>query len=111
MEVKIRLRISNFSGFASESPLAQRLINGNDSDSFRTVGTESTFGNVAHFFTSINLSVVLERPFRLGLGNHCNGNLEPWNPDRYLRALTSRRICRKPLEPLFVHPGEIVFLG
>src|SRR4029079_3254311 len=46
----------------------------------------------------------------LGLSNSCNGHLEPGNPCRQLRPLTSRWIGREPAEPFLVHAGEVIFV-
>ena len=45
------------------------------------------------------------------LGDGCNRNLQPRNARRQFGALASGWIGGEPLEPLFVHAGEVVFIG
>ena len=46
----------------------------------------------------------------LGLSDGCNGHLQARDASRELGALACWWIRRKPLEPFFVHAGEVVFL-
>src|ERR1700675_3610582 len=46
----------------------------------------------------------------LGLGNGRYGYLHAGDSNGQLRALACRRVRRKPLNPLFIHSGEVCFL-
>ena len=46
-----------------------------------------------------------------GFGDGGNGNLEARNTRGQLGALARRWVGGKPLEPLFIHAGEVVLVG
>ena len=46
----------------------------------------------------------------LGLRNRRDRYSHARDSNRQLRALPRRRVCRKPLNPLFIHSGEVCFL-
>jgi hypothetical protein len=45
-----------------------------------------------------------------GLGNGRDGDSQAGDSNGQLRTLPSRRVHRKPLQPLFIHSGEVAFL-
>src|SRR5580700_7388653 len=47
---------------------------------------------------------------RLGLGNGRDGHSHAGDSNGALRTLPRRRVRRKPLNPLFIHCGEVCFL-
>jgi hypothetical protein len=59
----------------------------------------------------VAVDVSLEKLSALERRNRGDGNLQAGYSNRQLGALPGRRVDRKPLQPLFIHPRKIVFIG